>query len=358
MSIEKLDDGTGYKVRWRDAAGKSRRKKVTRWRDAIALDGEIKRKKAMGELIAHERGTITLNDFWEVWWTNHAIPNLTTKTRTTYEQLWATHMTPSLGSVKLSSLSRQGVTSWSAEVSTKLSPASVRQCLAILQGVMERAVEWDYITKNPVKGVRRPRLAQSIGRALTLTELQALISELPSLRDKAIVRVLTGSGIRPGELRALTWSDVRNDRISVTKAVSSNEIGPTKTNGLRAVSPTDDARRALLTWKMACGQPGGSDLVFPSAEGASRGDQLWTDLGWQMWRQRVFIPAARRAGLEGLRPYDLRHTYASQRIAEGADVLTLARSLGHSPTMTLTVYGHLLGGEPVPLECPSQADSA
>lgn len=353
MSIEKLDDGTGYKVRWRDAAGKSRRKKVTRWRDAIALDGEIKRKKAMGELIAHERGTITLNDFWEVWWTNHAIPNLTTKTRTTYQALWATHMTPSLGSVKLSSLSRQGVTSWSAEVSLKLSPASVRQCLAILQGVMERAVEWDYIAKNPVKGVRRPRLTSTPGIALTLTELSSLCSELTNLRDAVIVRVLVGSGLRPGELRALCWGDVRDGRLSVTKAVSSNEVGPTKTNSFRSVDVTRDAKLALTEWFVASPAVWGNDLVFPAVDS----DGLWTDLGWQMWRQRVFIPAAKRAGLEGLRPYDLRHTYASQRIAEGADVLTLARSLGHSPTMTLTVYGHLLGGEPVPLECPSQADS-
>lgn len=339
MSIEKLPDGSGYKVRWRDSGGKSRRKKVTRWRDAVTLDGEMKRKKAMGELINHERGTITLEDFWEVWWTNYAIPNLTTKTRTTYAALWKRHVSSSLARTPLTRISRQEVSALSASLSSRLAPATVRQCLAILQGVMERAVEWDYIAKNPVKGVRRPRLTPSIGRALTSTGLQALITELPSLRDTVIVRVLAGSGLRPGELRALLWGDVKADRLSVTKAISSNEVGPTKTNGLRSAEPTDDARRALIEWRLKVAGVDSQLLVFPAPSGG-----LWTDLGWQMWRQRVFVPAARRAGLAGLRPYDLRHTYASQRIAAGDDVLTLARSLGHSPTMTLTVYGHLLGG--------------
>lgn len=352
MSVEKLDDGTGYKVRWRDAAGKSRRKKVTRWRDAIALDGEIKRKKAMGELIAHERGTITLNDFWEVWWTNHAIPNLTTKTRTVYAALWNGHLAPQLGRSPLTRLSRQDVSIMSSQLSKTLSASTVRQILAILQGLLERAVEWDYVPKNPVKGVRRPRLVTREGRALTETELGSLVAELPCIRSTSLVRVLAGTGLRPGELRALNWTDFKDGAISVTKAISSNEVGPTKTNSLRSVAPTADARAALREWNLASGRPDSRDLVFP----APGTQDLWTDLGWQMWRQRVFIPAQTRAGFVGLRPYDLRHTYASQQIAAGADVLTLARSLGHSPTMTLTVYGHLLGGEPVPLECPSQAE--
>jgi integrase len=60
-----------------------------------------------------------------------------------------------------------------------------------------------------------------------------------------------------------------------------------------------------------------------------------------------FQPAAKRAGLKGLHPYDLRHTVASRQIAAGVDILSLAGQLGHSPTMTLTAYGHLMSRQGV-----------
>jgi hypothetical protein len=60
------------------------------------------------------------------------------------------------------------------------------------------------------------------------------------------------------------------------------------------------------------------------------------------FRRDVFTPAAKRAGLAGLVPHELRHTAASLAIASGADVKVVQRMLGHkSATMTLDLYGHL-----------------
>ena len=56
----------------------------------------------------------------------------------------------------------------------------------------------------------------------------------------------------------------------------------------------------------------------------------------------MFTPAARAARLEGaIRPYDLRHSFVSLLLAEGATVVEVARQAGHSPTMTLSTYAHL-----------------
>jgi integrase len=68
---------------------------------------------------------------------------------------------------------------------------------------------------------------------------------------------------------------------------------------------------------------------------------VWTDSGWRNWRRRVFAPAALKAGAPGARPYDLRHSFISLLIAEGRNVIDVARQAGHSPTMTLTTYGHV-----------------
>lgn len=333
MSVEKR--GGRYLVRWRDSAGQQRSKTVGLWRDAVALDGEMKRKKAMGELISHERGRIRLCDFYEIWRANYGGVHLTPRTASTYHRLYSRHILPSIGSHELRKISREHIDGMMTKLTASLMPSSVRKCLAILQGVLQRAVEWGYIATNPATGVKKPRLVQRRGLALSATAVTSLVTEL-DLRSATIVRFLAGSGLRPGELRALTWADVMPDAILVTKAVSSNEVGPTKTNSLRSVEPTADARAALREWSLGRGRLH-EGLVFPGTNG-----RVWTDNGWRLWQRKRFAPAAARAGLAGVVPYDLRHTFASQRIAEGMNVLELARQLGHSPTMTLTVYGHQL----------------
>jgi integrase len=60
----------------------------------------------------------------------------------------------------------------------------------------------------------------------------------------------------------------------------------------------------------------------------------------------AFVKALKAAGLPHVTLHTLRHTHASQLIASGMDILTVSRRLGHaSPTITLSVYGHLLTSE-------------
>jgi hypothetical protein len=86
-------------------------------------------------------------------------------------------------------------------------------------------------------------------------------------------------------------------------------------------------------------------LLFQAYDG-----DCWSRDDWANWRNRVFGPAAVAAELEKSRPYDLRHSFCSLLIHEGATVVEVARQLGHSPTMTLNTYGHvfdeLQGAEP------------
>lgn len=61
-----------------------------------------------------------------------------------------------------------------------------------------------------------------------------------------------------------------------------------------------------------------------------------------MWAGRHLRPALGAAGVEGsIRPYDARHSYVSLMIASGLNVIEVAKRAGHSPSMTLDVYGHV-----------------
>lgn len=62
---------------------------------------------------------------------------------------------------------------------------------------------------------------------------------------------------------------------------------------------------------------------------------------YKNWHRRSFRPATAVAGLAGSRPYDLRHSLVSLLIAEGHNVVEVARQAGHSPKMALGTYAHV-----------------
>jgi Phage integrase family len=78
------------------------------------------------------------------------------------------------------------------------------------------------------------------------------------------------------------------------------------------------------------------DLIFPSPDGSP-----WNADRVRNWRKRAFAEAAENAEVPNARPYDLRHSFVSLLIAQGATVVEVARLAGHAPTMTLSTYAHL-----------------
>jgi integrase len=340
MSVEKVKDSSGkvqgYKVRWRDSSGQSHRRTVRLQADAFALDAEMKRRKVMGELLVHEKGRIQLRDFYPIWLTQHARVHLAPRTLGTYQILYRRHLEPALGRSRLCDITADEISGLVSTLARDLAPSSVRTCVAIIQGILARAVEWRYITTNPAAGVKKPARDSRRGRALTPEQITRLVNEMPTLRSRAVVTLLAWSGIRPGELRGLRWGDFSTAVLRIERAISDDAVAPTKTRRQRSPDFRQEPRKLLLEWYMAQGQPGPDALVFPAV--GTR--DIWTDQGWRMWQRQTFSGAASRAGFEGLRPYDLRHTFASRLIRDGRDPVDIGRQLGHSPTMTLETYAH------------------
>lgn len=73
-----------------------------------------------------------------------------------------------------------------------------------------------------------------------------------------------------------------------------------------------------------------------------RDGRLWTDTAYRNWRKQVFGEAAEAVGLDGLRPYDLRHSLASLLFAERTNPAEIAEQMGHSPQTLLGTYTHVI----------------
>jgi integrase len=180
---------------------------------------------------------------------------------------------------------------------------------------------------------RSPTLRGARRKVLSNAEVEALIRATSS-RTRALIRLLWRVGLRPGEAFALTVGqiDPETRRLTIDRAANDGVVGPTKTGKTRhPVVPAGvfkiltDHIREYSDWTNP------DALVFPNTAGhVIHGDTF---------RHRVFMPAAKAAGIQVV-PMDLRHTAASNMIAAGIDVVTVAESTGHSVAVLLKVYAH------------------
>jgi integrase len=346
VSIERVDRKNGHvwRVRWRDDQGRERSKVVGRKRDAESLAAEIIRSKRTGELDLLTGGKETLAEFGQEWWRLYAAPNLGIRTQRSYAGLWDRHVLPRLGAMRLRALTPEVIEGYRAELEAAgLGQPSVYRALALLQGVLQRAVEWRRIQHNPVKVVRKPKIRRQRAvrplAPLTVEHLRTAASDRQAHgeRDAMLISLLAYAGLRPQEMLALRWGDIRDRTLLIDKASDGQGgIKSTKTQHSRTVRLLGALSDDLAEWRLWSGRPEEDALLFPNAQGG-----VWNDRAWQTWHRDAWHPACRAAGLRGVRPYDLRHSFVSLLIHEGRSVVEIARQAGHSPTMTLDVYAHV-----------------
>jgi integrase len=346
VSIERVERRSGvvWRVRWRDELGNERSKVVGRKRDAVAFEAEIVRRKRTGELDVLRAGKQTLADFAEEWWRLYAVPNLSARTLRSYAGLWDRHVLPRLGAMRLQAITAEEIERYRATLEEAgVGQPTVYRALTLLQGVLQRAVEWRRIAYNPVKLVRKPK----VRRLREVRPLQPLTVERMRAaagtrrehgrRDATLISVLAYAGLRPQEALALRWGDVRERTLLIEKASDGQGgVKTTKTSHSRTVRLLAPLALDLAEWRLLCGRPEADALVFPNLQG-----DVWNDRAWQTWHRDAWAPACRGAGVTGARPYDLRHSFVSLLIHEGRSVVDVARQAGHSPTMTLDVYAHV-----------------
>ncbi len=220
------------------------------------------------------------------------------------------------------SLKWQDVQDVVAALSRDLSPTSVRQYVATLRLVLDFAD----VDPNPARDrrVKFPRAESNVLEPPSEAQVAAIIANAPP-RWRLALRVLEQTGMQVGELRALEWGDV-----DLAESRFRIRNGKTKTarrwvavpewlmDDIAATCPPDDRTAERR--------------VFPAAT-----RQV---LGMAMRN------ACKAAGLPHFHPHDLRHRYASVKIAEGVPVTDLAAQLGHARTsMTLDTYSHVLLSE-------------
>ena len=333
---------------------------------ADVLKPETARELAQGVLgdVAHGKDPIvekrkkraaTLEDFIR----EHYEPWATTNRKTgegTVDRLRSRFK--AFSATKLDEITPFAVERWrSARLKDGRTAATVNRDLVALKSALQKAVEWRIVDKHPLSAVKLTRV-DTVGkvRYLSAAEEQRLRTALlardghrrggrergndwrkkrgyrerpryGSYSDNLtpLVLLALNTGLRFGELTALTWTDV-----DLTGEMLTVRAEGAKSAKARYIPLNTEALSVLRAWKPTEKAAG---FVFP---GKALGERL-TDIK-TAWLK---VSGSKGADISDFRFHDLRHTFASRLVQRGVDLNTVRELLGHADIKMTLRYAHL-----------------
>lgn len=235
-----------------------------------------------------------------------------------------------------------------------LAPGTVARVHGVLHRALAQAVRWEWIWVNPAANASPPRVPPPEIRPPSPDQVASLL-EAVRLEDPPLfcfLRLAASTGARRGQLLALRWEAVDwiAGSLAFTRALvqgpNGPELRPTKTHrthrsdldaGTLEVLRSHRARAESLARDAALGLREAA-FVFSSEPDGSR---PWLP----NWVTKRFIARRRAAGLDHFRLHDLRHFMATQMLAAGIPIATVAQRLNHArASTTLNVYAHAIPG--------------
>ena len=228
----------------------------------------------------------------------------------------------------------QNILAYLASTENK-STRTVARNLSSLRRLYEYLSKEDKVKQNPIKNVEAPRLGRSLPKSLTENEVESLLdapntNQPLGLRDKTMLEIIYGTGLRVSELITLTLPQI-NLRQGVVR-----EMG--KGNKERLV-PLGEISTEWLEKYLAhgrneiLGENNSTDTLFPSRRGKSMTRQTF----WHIVKRHAIVAGIKK----NISPHMLRHAFATHLINHGADLRVVQMLLGHSDISTTQIYTHV-----------------
>jgi integrase/recombinase XerD len=256
-----------------------------------------------------------------------------------YQQYLAAH-----GVDALDSVSEATVTGFLASLREgdadhpPLGASSAARTVVAVRGFHRFAVADGLASADPAAGVRPPRPAKRLPKALPLSDVEAILETAGApgttlaLRDRALLEVLYGTGARISEAVGVDVDDV--DLVDGTVLLRGK-------GGKHRLVPIGSYARTAVEAYLVRGRPelatNGSGATGDRAGALflnSRGGRLSRQSAWT-----VLVRAAERAGVtHDVSPHTLRHSFATHLLDGGADVRVVQELLGHASVTTTQIY--------------------
>ena len=241
-----------------------------------------------------------------------------------------------IGSLSPADLDEAGLRSYTGYLrrTKKLSRASVQRALSALRTFFGFLAQEGALRESPLHTLTMPRQERRLPRFLYEEEARRLVeapdtSTLAGLRDRAILELIYGSGLRDAEAAALNVGDLdlKNGYVDVLGKGSRPRREPVG-------RPAGDAIRAYLKARQEQGLPADeASPLFLNLRGGRLTTRSFND---------IVSKYARRAGLvKEISPHGLRHSFATHLLDNGADIRAVQELLGHANVTTTQIYTHV-----------------
>lgn len=210
--------------------------------------------------------------------------------------------------------------------------------------------ERGYSTEDPCEALVNPKKSVLLPHVLTVKEVSLLISQCESARDRAIIELLYGGGLRVSELVGLNIKDVNltHGYVRCLGKGSKERVVPIGRPAIEAVSAYLGEHKQTAAEKMAAG--GAQSLPQKANKGKRNSPEILLPVfrdtgGGRLTRLVVWQIVKRLAAKSGLRkklsPHTLRHSFATHLLENGADLRVVQELLGHSSVVTTQLYTHI-----------------
>jgi len=259
----------------------------------------------------------------------------THSTKVTYEGYLNKWILPRWGNYPLLRVNAGEVELWLRSLAlARGSCAKIRNLMSVL---FNHGIRHEICDRNPIQLVRQSAKRKAIPVILTASEVQKLIVVLDT-RERTLVLMAFGTGLRMSELFGLKWHDIdfHRNQISVTRSIVFQVVGPCKTEASQKPVPLDSRlAESLKVWRDRTKYSHAEDWVFASP--AARGRRPY----WGQSLMRTIIrPAAAKVGItQHIGWHTFRHTYSSLLRANKTDIKVTQELLRHaSSRVTLDTY--------------------
>jgi integrase len=275
-------------------------------------------------------------------WMAGKTSELRPKTVENYTWALSHHLLPYFADFPLSAITAEHVDRYKAAKlgEGKLGANQVNTTLTRLAQILEDAMEYGYIQRNPARGRRRRVKASKPQRSVVEPEQLLSLIEAANQRHRPIIATLAGGGLRVGEGCALDWRDVNLATGTLTVREAKTEAGAG-----RSIDLPSGLVQELSEHKARCADSSPSSPVFAARCRNGRTSRQTTSNVGRRLKTAIRHANERLAELdiepisERVTPHSLRRTYASLRAALRDDPVYIAEQLGHTdPTFTLRVY--------------------
>jgi integrase len=273
------------------------------------------------------RTSPTVSDLCDRFVAEH-LPKKRAATQEAYASMIARCIKPVMGGRKVVDIAFADVDSLHRSVTQQSGPFAANRVLAVLSKMFDLSIRWQMRTGNPVRGVERNQEPSRV-KYLTADEIARLSAVLAEYKDRQaanVIWLLLLTGARKSEMLSARWAD-----IDLRQGLWIKPGHTVKQRTEHRVVLSSAAVRILSSIRETL--PDEQPWVFPMRP-ASQERRGSIERPWYAVRKAARLP--------NVRLHDLRHTYASLAVSDGASLPTIGALLGHTVPTTTARYAHLL----------------